>query len=138
MSDYSISTNPPTILTVVIVRTAGSVAAVPIPIIGTGLVSATAGVVDALSTLRARVAADAANLRTDLGLGNSATRNVGTTAGTVAAGDDARLVPLIAGAYGNEKPHILGVMITPSINPVIARDSDLPNNWWWWNGTDWV
>ncbi|MFB6517430.1 hypothetical protein [Streptomyces sp. NPDC056401] len=28
--------------------------------------------------------------RTNLGLGNSATRNVGTTAGTVAAGDDAR------------------------------------------------
>lgn len=30
--------------------------------------------------------------RTNLGLGNSATRNVGTTAGTVAAGDDSRFV----------------------------------------------
>lgn len=29
--------------------------------------------------------------RTNLGLGNSATRNVGTAAGTVAAGDDSRL-----------------------------------------------
>ena len=31
-----------------------------------------------------------ADARTNLGLGNSATRNVGTTAGTVAAGDDSR------------------------------------------------
>lgn len=34
--------------------------------------------------------ANAATARTSLGLGNSATRAVGTTAGTVAAGDDAR------------------------------------------------
>lgn len=32
-----------------------------------------------------------ADARTNLGLGNSATRNVGTTAGTVAAGDDSRI-----------------------------------------------
>src|SRR5690606_17812934 len=32
-----------------------------------------------------------ATARTNLGLGNSATRNVGTTAGTVAAGDDSRI-----------------------------------------------
>jgi len=36
-------------------------------------------------------AADAAAQRTALGLGDSATKSVGTTAGTVAAGDDARL-----------------------------------------------
>ncbi|MGP3225419.1 tail fiber domain-containing protein [Serratia nevei] len=36
-------------------------------------------------------AKDVATARTNLELGNSATRNVGTTAGTVAAGDDARL-----------------------------------------------
>lgn len=36
-------------------------------------------------------AADAAAARSTLGLGDSATRNVGTTAGTVAAGDDSRL-----------------------------------------------
>jgi hypothetical protein len=35
--------------------------------------------------------ANASTARTNLGLGNSATLNVGTTAGTVAAGDDARL-----------------------------------------------
>ncbi|MFW7377158.1 tail fiber domain-containing protein, partial [Vagococcus fluvialis] len=36
-------------------------------------------------------AKDAAGARTGLGLGNSSTRNVGSVAGTVAAGDDARL-----------------------------------------------
>lgn len=36
--------------------------------------------------------ANAGTARTNLGLGNSATRNVGTTAGTVAAGDDSRIV----------------------------------------------
>ncbi|MDF7609365.1 tail fiber domain-containing protein [Escherichia coli] len=36
-------------------------------------------------------ATNAADARTNLGLGNSATRNVGTAAGTVAAGDDSRL-----------------------------------------------
>ncbi|HHF7981261.1 TPA: hypothetical protein ACPT53_005239, partial [Escherichia coli] len=35
-------------------------------------------------------ATNAADARTNLGLGNSATRNVGTAAGTVAAGDDSR------------------------------------------------
>ena len=36
----------------------------------------------------------ASGARTNLGLGNSATRDVGTTSGTVAAGDDARLSKL--------------------------------------------
>ncbi len=36
-------------------------------------------------------AKDATTARTNLGLGNSATRNVGATSGTVAAGDDGRL-----------------------------------------------
>ncbi|HEY1191064.1 MAG TPA: hypothetical protein VGE74_25750 [Gemmata sp.] len=35
--------------------------------------------------------ANAATARTNLGLGNAATKNTGTTAGTVAAGDDSRL-----------------------------------------------
>lgn len=40
--------------------------------------------------------ADAAIARTNLGLGNSAQRNVGTSAGTVAAGDDSRFAGLPA------------------------------------------
>nr|DAO72784.1 MAG TPA: tail protein [Caudoviricetes sp.] len=36
-------------------------------------------------------ALDAAGARTNLGLGNSATKNTGTTQGTVAAGDDSRI-----------------------------------------------
>ena len=52
--------------------------------------------------------ASASTARTNLGLGNSATRNVGTASGTVAAGDDARIVgaapktaiPLAVNLYG--------------------------------------
>ena len=53
---------------------------------GTGLVSVTGGVLDVPSTLSARVAADAANLRTQLGLGTVATQdanNVTLTGGTL-------------------------------------------------------
>lgn len=42
---------------------------------GTGLVSVTGGVLDTPSTLSARVAADASNLRTQLGLGTAATQS---------------------------------------------------------------
>lgn len=45
----------------------------------------------------------ASDMRTDLGLGNSATLNVGTTAGTVCAGDDARL----SGGSGLTQPQVL-------------------------------
>lgn len=57
---------------------------------GTGLVSVTDGSLDTPSTLSARMAADAANLRAQLALGDSATKNTGSSAGTVAAGDDSR------------------------------------------------
>jgi len=43
---------------------------------GTGLVSVTSGVLDSPTTLAARCAADASNLRTQLGLGNAATLTV--------------------------------------------------------------
>ncbi|HGY8221856.1 TPA: phage tail protein, partial [Escherichia coli] len=48
---------------------------------------------------------DAALSRGNLGLGNSATRNVGTTAGTVAAGDDSRIVHAVQDSRKiNSKP----------------------------------
>lgn len=58
---------------------------------GTGLVSVTSGVLDTPSTLSARVNADASNLRTQLALGDAATKNTGSSAGTLCAGDDSRL-----------------------------------------------
>lgn len=57
---------------------------------GTGLVSVTLGLLDTPMTLADRVTADAVNLRSHLGLGNSATRDFGVVANTVAAGDDTR------------------------------------------------
>ena len=135
MSDYVITTSPPVILTIVLTRPASAVESVQIPIVGTGIVSATDGEVDALSTLRVRVAADAANLRADLGLGNSATRNVGTTAGTVAAGDDSRFgaVQVFSGHYAGGPPPDV-----PTTSAAIAYDLDLDRNIWVWTGSAWA
>src|SRR5690606_9943997 len=55
-------------------------------------------------------AEDAAAARGSLGLGNSATRDVGTTAGTVAAGDDSR----ITGALQRDGGTMTGPIILPS------------------------
>lgn len=55
--------------------------------------------------------------RTSLGLGNSATRNVGAVAGTVAAGDDTRFLAL-AGKF--DKSEITGVIGT-SITKVLSQ-----------------
>ena len=59
----------------------------------TGVVTiAIADITDATAAGQALVtAADAAAQRTALGLGDAATKNTGTTAGTLAAGDDSRL-----------------------------------------------
>lgn len=45
-----------------------------------------------------------AQARGNIGLGNSATRNVGTTAGTVAAGDDSRIVGALQRSGGTMAP----------------------------------
>ncbi len=60
-------------------------------------------------------AKDAAGARANLGLGNSATRNVGTTAGTVATGDDGRL-GTVNGKSGGKISSGIGVSNPASIN----------------------
>lgn len=57
-------------------------------------------------------ATNAADARTNLGLGNSATKNVGTTSGTVAAGDDSRFGTV----NGNSGGVITGVVSIESQN----------------------
>jgi hypothetical protein len=63
---------------------------------GTGIVSVTAGNYDVPSTLSARVAADAANLRTQLGLGTVATQNANAV---VLTGGTLQSVNVITGSY---------------------------------------
>lgn len=64
---------------------------------GTGLVSVTSGVLDTPSTLSARVAADAANLRTQLGLGDAATKN--SSEGGNIATDPGKLVSFLPNGW---------------------------------------
>lgn len=48
---------------------------------------------------------DAATVRTTLGLGDAATKNTGTSAGTLAAGDDSRITAAVAHAANTANPH---------------------------------
>ncbi len=69
-------------------------------------------------------AKDAATARTNLGLGSSATRNVGTTSGTVAAGDDARL-----GTVNNKSGGTIS-SYTKITGGVESNVSAAPNSFW--------
>lgn len=63
---------------------------------------------------------DAAGVLSKLGLGNSATRNVGTTTGTVAAGDDSR----ITNAVQSSNPALCTAWVNFSgANPATIRSS---------------
>jgi hypothetical protein len=59
--------------------------------------------------------ASASTARTNLGLGNSATRAVGATTGTVAAGDDSRIVGAVQASTFSRDQHAskLGLLLEP-------------------------
>jgi hypothetical protein len=65
--------------------------------------------------------ATASDARTTLGLGDSATKNVGTSAGTVAAGDDSRL------PSSGEKSALAGTSGTPGSGNKYVTDADSRN-----------
>ncbi|MEL5345875.1 tail fiber domain-containing protein [Serratia nevei] len=69
-------------------------------------------------------AKDAADARKGLGLGNSSTRNVGSVAGTVAAGDDTRL-----GTVNNKSGGTIS-SYTKIIGGVESNVSAAPNSFW--------
>lgn len=69
-------------------------------------------------------AKDEATARTNLGLGSSATRNVGTASGTVAAGDDARL-----GTVNNKSGGTIS-SYTKITGGVESNVSAAPNSFW--------
>ncbi|WP_270422747.1 phage tail protein [Citrobacter portucalensis] len=60
-------------------------------------------------------ALDAAGARTNLGLGNSATKNTGTTQGTVAAGDDSRITGALQKTGGDVTGALRRVGLYPNI-----------------------
>ena len=72
-------------------------------------------------------ATNAADARTNLGLGDSATRNVGTVAGTVAAGDDSRIAGALQTSGGTltGQLNLKGAPIAADANSVISANGGL-------------
>ncbi|HFI1604672.1 TPA: tail fiber domain-containing protein, partial [Enterobacter hormaechei] len=72
-------------------------------------------------------ATNAADARTNLGLGDSATRNVGTAAGTVAAGDDSRIAGALQTSGGTltGQLNLKGAPIAADANSVISANGGL-------------
>ncbi|SLM63494.1 MULTISPECIES: prophage tail fiber N-terminal domain-containing protein [Dickeya] len=67
---------------------------------------------------------NAASFRNNLGLGNSSTRNVGTSSGTVAAGDDARLGTIGGRSGGAVIGEVIAGGASPASTPVAGTYSN--------------
>ena len=85
------------------------------------VVAAVGGVTPGTTGLALLDDATASDARTTLGLGDSATKNVGTSAGTVAAGDDSRL------PSSGEKSALAGTSGTPGSGNKYVTDADSRN-----------
>ena len=78
------------------------------------------------SVMELSAGTDVADMRSRIGLGNAATRNVGTTPGTVAAGDDSRL-NTVNGKTGGTITSAVSVTGQLGANNLFAATAPAPN-----------